>query len=247
MKKIIVLIAAVLTGASSYAEWSATSHQSELGAVLSTGNTRAQVLNFKQETKRSYLDWNFKFFGHYLYGEAVPAGANAYSKNANNWDAGLRVEKMLDTDLGLYIQTHVEGDEFAEYRRYNQDIGLKYDFWKQSNLDYAFGELGYRFTREIGLSAATPNSQTDRHKIRVYGEYSNQLSDTLLFKLWVELLPDVSDGDNFEMSFEPSIYAILSNVFSLKIGYLGKYDNQPVTASLKKYDSTLTAALVAKF
>jgi len=68
-------------------------------------------------------------------------------------------------------------------------------------------------------------------------------------KLWTEFLPDLTDKKNVQINFESSLGVILSKYFSLKLAFLGKYDNEPVLASpaLKKFDYLYTTSLVAKF
>jgi putative salt-induced outer membrane protein YdiY len=49
------------------------------------------------------------------------------------------------------------------------------------------------------------------------------------------------------MNSELSISAALNNVFSMKTGYLLRYDNLPNPGAFAKTDTLLTTALVAKF
>ena len=84
------------------------------------------------------------------------------------------------------------------------------------------------------------------HYARAYFEGAKSIAGSLFAKLWTEFLPDLTDKDNFQLNFEPSLNVIISKYFSLKLGYLGKFDNVPAEAGLKKYDWIYTTALVAK-
>lgn len=163
------------------------------------------------------------------------------------WGLGLRYEHIINDKFSVFVGPGVEGDTFAGYvTRINADLGGKYTFFNTDKKNYFFNETGYRYSSEKRVPSAGSISITS-HYLRTYFELAHTLSESTFFKLWLELLPDLSNSSNFLMNFEPSFNVIMSNHLSLKLAYLGKFDNQPAVATNSKLDYTFTTALVADF
>ncbi len=215
---------------------SALKNESSAGLVLTGGNTKTQSISLKDQTSYTFEKNVFKFSGAFL------RASNADIESAYNWNLGLRYERELTDTVSIYLGQNVESDKFQNIlQRYNTDIGGKYFFNKEESFKW-FGEAGYRFTR----TNYTTSFKNDNY-LRVYTEAERAFNKEVSAKFWLEYLPNITVSEAYKINSELSLSAALSNVFSVKSGYLVRYDNQPITGVTFKTDSTFTTALVAKF
>jgi len=214
-------------------------NESEAGVVIASGNSRSQSLSFKQD-------------GKYLFGEKNTLGlkgAFLQSKSfgvldAKRWDATLRYDRELNPSLSLFAAQGVESDRFAGFlQRYNSDIGPRYVIYREEKAWDWIAELGYRYSRERRLSGENVNKQ----QARLYTELSRSWSDTASSKLWVEYIPNFSNGTDWALNTELSTAAAISSYLSVKLAYLLKFVNQPAPGATQKRDTLYTTSLVAKF
>jgi putative salt-induced outer membrane protein YdiY len=242
MLKLILSLLGLLFAFSAFADGDKWLHESELGINIATGNSSTQTYQIKQKTDYIFDANLLRLSGHYLYGKS--RGLEA----AKNWDSALRYERSLSEAFGVYVGNGWEGDIFVGYDyRTNVDIGGKYYFiLGDKKVDYFFSELGYRYSYEHHIPGVALESLT-ANIVRGYFEGVKSFADNFSGKLWLELLPDLSNGDNFQMNFEGSVAMALSTNLSFKVAYLGKYRNLPLVTGNEKYDSFITAALLAKF
>jgi putative salt-induced outer membrane protein len=214
------------------------SNESELASVKTGGNSEVQTTNLK--TTNVYK-WEFnqvKAGGHYIYGETN----NGVS--ARNWDVNGKYEREISQHLSYTFGEIVEGNRFIGIKtRYNSDAGMKY-YYVRSDVKNIFSELGYRYTIEDRYQPA-PN--TFDNKARFYNEINHKISETVQYKLWIEYVPNFTQSKDYLVNGEASLTSILNSVFSLKVAYLGMYDNLPAQSGFKNYDFTTTTSLVAKF
>lgn len=228
-----VLFMALLIGSS--AALAQYSNESELGIKVEGGNTETESYNAKTLNTYIQSDNTYKLGGHYSY------GTSAQVEDTRNWDALLRYERTFN-GLGAYAASQIEGDKFKGIEeRYNEDIGLLYKFI-DTDKETLSAEAGYRYT----LQYNTNGTHNKEHKGRVYSAYKRKLNDNVEAGVWVEYLPNFTDGDKWILSFEPHLSVVLSKQLFLKLSYHGDYENQP-TAGAKKYDYTYMTALIAKF
>jgi putative salt-induced outer membrane protein len=222
----------------SFPAWATLTHESELAVVAAGGNSDLQTINaatknkYQTQGKSTYL-----FGGHYTYGEAEGA------LSARNWDVNGKYEFALTEKLSAILAETIEGNNFQDVKaRYNTDLGAKYSLIKDDKQDW-FLEAAYRYTIEDSFSTANVYQQ----KARAYTEWSRKQSETIQWKLWLEYLPNFTDGRDWMMTGEASMTSILTSTFSLKLAYKGLYDNLPAASGLKNYDYITTTSLVAKF
>jgi putative salt-induced outer membrane protein YdiY len=203
-------------------------HESEVGVAVASGNSDTQIYQFKQLTSYTFDSQGLE--------------------SAKNWDANLRYERFLSDPLAIYVADGWAGDIFIGYDyRTTADAGGRYYLVlgdKKNN--FLATELGYRYMYEDHVSGATVPSITS-HFVRVYFEGVVALTETASGRAWIELLPDLANGNNFQTNFEASLSVAISHNFSLKAAYLGKFRNTPISAGKKQYDSLITGALLAKF
>ena len=83
--------------------------------------------------------------------------------------------------------------------------------------------------------------------VRLYTEATQAIGEQTSLKFWVEYLPNIDEMDDYRLNLEPSLVTQLSGIFSLKTGYLVKYQSVLVPPVTKYADRFFTTALVAKF
>lgn len=212
-------------------------NESEAGVVISTGNSQVRAFNFKQTNTYEFSLNLFKFTGRFL------GSTNKGVENARYLTLGLRYERLLVDKFSLFAAETYESDIFAGYdRRFNTDLGVKYIIVKTEETDW-LGEAGFRHIAEQ-LSAGPTNN---RGNTRVYTEVAHKFTHTLNAKFWAEYIQSLANGNDLLFNSEISMSMLLSEVFSVKIGYLFRYNNNPQPPASTNSDTTFTTALVAKF
>ncbi|RYZ85117.1 MAG: DUF481 domain-containing protein [Proteobacteria bacterium] len=234
MKRLLVALMPLLI-ASAWAE-DGLKNESELGYVLTSGNTKVSTLTVKEKSAYTLGLNTIAFTGSYL------TSKNQGVTSAKNWNLGLRLERALSERFSIFIGQAVLGDRFQQIKqRYNSDLGGKYFIMKEDTLNW-FAELGYRFTKEN----ATVMSR-NFHYIRAYTEIEKKWNESVSTKYWIEYLPNFTESEDYLINTELSLNAMLNSVFSVKTGYLVRFDGQPAAGVPEKTDTVFTTALVAKF
>ncbi len=211
-------------------------NESELGLIMTSGNTDAKTTNAKEVTSYEFNKNLFKNTGSFLRSK------NNGAESANAWSLGIRYERALSERFSIYLGQSIDADKFQNIRqRYNSDLGGKYSIRKTDQFSW-FGEAGYRFTKENRF-----DKKYDFSYLRAYTEVEYKWSPTVSTKYWLEYLPNLTNGDDFQINTEISLAAALTSVFSVKSGYQARFDNVPANGVLFKTDKVLTTALVAKF
>ncbi len=223
-------------------------HESEASVVIVGGNSASETYSAKQTTGYKWNSSLITLKGHYLMGKSKSQTTGERTVSAENWSASLRYDHTLSERFSAFLGQGASGNRFAGIDlQLDSDLGLKYDIWKSTDKDYAFSELGYRLTQNDFVEGIRPNSEV-AHFARLYIEAAKSINENVFGKLWVEVLPEISDIDeNWNLNFEPSLNVVLSKTFSLKTGFLGKYDAKPAAKDLEKFDYTYTLGLIAKY
>ncbi len=241
MKKLIVILVFLLPLAvRAQVEAKVWSSESELGIATVSGNSKSETFTGKDTTSyiidhKNKVTWT----GRYL--RATSSGV----ESSRNWDTALRLERSFPpSPLSAFVSYGLESDFYAGYvQRNNADVGLKYDLTRTTPTVWIV-EAGYRNTQTMSRNVQGTQS-TDL--LRLYSEINQALGKSASMKFWVEYLPKLDDFKSYRINAEPSLVSQLSGIFSLKTGYLVKYQSALVPPSTKRTDSFFTTALVAKF
>ena len=212
-------------------------NESELSAVIVSGNTDSQSTSFKQKTSYTFALNTLLARGRYLTTQT--SGTNT----AKAWEANGRYERSLSTYWSVYTSYGAESDFFAGYvQRDNFDLGAKYYIIKAKDREFV-AESGYRYTATYAL----PSSHRYENFGRLYSQYTQKIGDNAEGKLWVEYLPNFTNSDAYLVNAESSVSVALSKVFSLKMSYLMKYQGAVPAGFREHLDTTYSTALVATF
>jgi putative salt-induced outer membrane protein YdiY len=103
--------------------------------------------------------------------------------------------------------------------------------------------IDFRYTIENQLSGI----QEKLNYGRAYTEVTKNWTESVSTKFDFEYLPNLTIASDYQMNGELSISAALNNVFSVKSGYMLRYDNLLNPGASAKTDTLFTTALVAKF
>jgi putative salt-induced outer membrane protein len=212
-------------------------NESEAGIAVAAGNTKSKNYNVKQANAYKFDDNVLKFDARYL---------NSYSNNdesARYIFGGLRYERILNERFSLFVAQGFESDKFAGYYlRQLTDIGAKYNIVKEETF-YWLAEAGYRYTNE----KLNNGSHDYKNSLRAYTELEKKWNPSVSTKYFLEYVPNMKEGKDYQINTELSVSAALTSVFSIKSAYLLRYDHLPAATATTKTDTLLTTALVAKF
>lgn len=232
--KVIIMMALLF----SFQALAQLTNESEISLIQSGGNSEVQTTNAKTTNTYKWDEDSIVFGGHYTYGE------NADNVSVRNWDVLARYEREIQKKLSIVLGEIIEGNRFTSIKaRYNSDLGLKY-FYTKTDKQIIFTEVSYRYSIEDRYE---PLENTYDNKARLYNELDHKFSETMQYKVWVEYVPNFTEGKDYLVNGEVSLTAIMNSIFSLKVAYKGMYDNQPAFPGFKNYDYITTTALVAKF
>ena len=104
-------------------------------------------------------------------------------------------------------------------------------------------DVAYRYTIE-----RERYSQDNRYasKSRIFFFYEKEKSKDLKFTAEFEYLPNLSESDDYQLKFKPSLTSKLSTLFSMKSSFEWKFDNSPVQ-DRKKDDYAFVLTFLADF
>lgn len=238
--KSLLIIVFALFATYSFAEEAVVERQlkneSELGYVMTGGNTEVTTLTAKQLSTYSYGSNMLAFNARYL------SSANKGAEQALQWGLGLKYERLLTEKFGFFIGPLVESNLYQGiFQRYATDVGAKQYIHKKDKEIIWFFEGGYRYTRENYLATFK-----NINFMRLYTELENYWSASVSLKFWFEYLPNITTWKAYQMNTSIALNTALSSLFSLKTGYELRHNNEPPAG--KTYnDSIFTTSIIAKF
>lgn len=238
MKHLFTFLFVLSIYASSFADETRTiKNESEMGIVITGGNTDVSTLSFKQNSTLSNGANSYLLNARYL------RSSNAGVEQALQWGFGLRFERSLSDRFSVFIGQLVESNIYQNIaQRYATDIGGKQFFHKVEKDLVWFLEAGYRFTRENYLS-----SFKNMNFLRLYTEVEKYFGETMSGKLSLEYLPNITAWKAYQFNGAVSLNTAISSIFSLKNGFEIRYNNDAPAGVKSASDRIFTTSLVAKF
>jgi putative salt-induced outer membrane protein len=212
-------------------------NESEAGVAVASGNTKSKNYNVKQANSYKFDNNVLKFDGRFLNAFANDTESARYLLGQ------IRYERILNELFSAYVSQALESDKFAGYDlRHVSDLGGQYNLYKLPMFYWLF-EAGYRYTKEKEVNG----SHQYKNSLRTYTEAEKKWNANTSTKYYIEYVPNLKHGKDYQINTELSVSAALSSVFSIKTAYLLRYDHEPAVGATQKTDTLLTTALVAKF
>jgi putative salt-induced outer membrane protein len=212
-------------------------NESEVGISSAKGNTSSETYIIKQINSYQFDENILRFTGRYL---------NAFAEDkesARYLSLSLRYEREISKTFSAYAAESLDKDPFAGYRsRIYSDVGGKY-FLEQAKESTTYVEAGYRYLTEKRYT----NTEASFNYARALVSFEKTPSESITLRWWLEYLPNVDESKEYFINSEVSLSVMLSSAFSLKSGYLLRYNNAPLPGVVYKTDKLLTTAIVAKF
>jgi putative salt-induced outer membrane protein len=242
MYKFIALAFAIFLSVAQAQEKSPWAHESEASVVQVSGNTESESYSAKQKTVYTVESNMYTATGRYLQTKAGSV------ETARAWDAGLRYDRMLTEKWSAFAAHGAESDRFANIiQRDNTDLGGTY-FFDKDDTQVLKLEASYRATHNTKVASA---SQTDEAKGVLNLEWNRKLNASTSAYFKAKYQHNFTETKFYLVDYEPGVTVMMSEILSLKVSYLSKYQNEPGLDKegnpLKKEDRSLTTSLVAKF
>lgn len=210
----------------------------ELSYVQTGGNTDVMTFSAKNAlTYRFSEKWSGTWELGALYGETD--GVN----NAERYFTDLQTNYNASDTLYYYAKAGWLKDQFAGIdKRLYVGPGAGYKFLN--------GERHF-LSAEAGLSYATESytDDTDNDFLegRAFGKYEFVINPKTKFTQTAEYLHNFDDGEKYRVNTLTGLVTQLTDMFSLKISYEIKYQNEPSPETLDQTDTLFSVALVVNF
>jgi hypothetical protein len=215
-------------------------NQSELSVVAARGNNNFATYRAKTETKFDYAKFNVSAGGDYT----LATISDPEVEVARNWDLFVKAGRYLNPKFDVFGRSVIEGNEFAGIEsRVNTDIGFTFIRHKTETLKLEY-ELAYRYSVEDPMEGLAVHYDN-----RIYAKvtYGNVFNENLSYHFWLEVIPNLTRGEDYVIAFAPSIQSKMTTHFSLKVEIEHLYDNLPAISTLRKHDTAFTTSFLANF
>ena len=216
--------------------------KAELSYVQTGGNTEIMTLSAKNELGVTFSE---KMTGSWKIGTVY--GKTGDVKTAESYFTEFGVDYHFNERVYLGLIAGWLKNEFAglDSRIYaGPAVGWTAMTGPVHTLDW---QVGGSYISETYFPDTTDPADYSYMAAMVRGNYQWLISEQTTFTEAVELLYDLSDSENYNLTSETAVQTALSSFLSLKVGYTIKYDNVPTPEILENSDTILSVTLVANF
>ncbi|MCL1077392.1 DUF481 domain-containing protein [Parashewanella spongiae] len=211
----------------------------EVGATLTTGNTKTSSVKAKLDLKHKLGDWENEYIIEGLYKE------DDNSVTAKRYQAGAQGNYMFNEDNYVFANGSYEVDEFRGFDyRITAAIGYGHKFFDDEHsflrAEVGPGYIYDKYTAEQALeSGSSKESNMVLHSVV---DYQASLSESSKFqqKFIVDL------GDRLDVRSESSITAKVIDSLAMKFAVVVRYNNKPLD-DIKSTDTETTLTLLYSF
>lgn len=217
--------------------------QAELGAIMTSGNTKGTSITGKVDSKQELTQWSneYNLGGYFKEDEINDADGNTTTeKSAERFFVSAKAGYKLDDDFArFYILGSYTDDTFGAYQKYRLlSVGYGDRLYRDDNktLDAEIGP-GY-------FSGLTADDQTENGlMLRTAANFNWAFSSTATFK---QTLSVEYGADNTRTQAESSISASLIGKMQMKAAFLVQHDSD-VPVGKKKTDTQTSLTFVYAF
>lgn len=220
------------------------------GGASNSGNTRSFAVNagfnfnFRKNKDQAIAD------GQYVYATAALRDATtqqfgAYTKNADNFNTGVRYNRYLTHFDALYAGGKMRIDPFAGLDlRLQGQAGYMRDIFSQDN-HRLWAEVGYDLTYDNYVGAA---GNAVYNSVRLFAGYDNHINEMVTFLTGFEGLYTFTHPTGYDktvrINWVSSLTSKLYDKFSVALTYVFRYDAHPIPSYFGHVDSLTTVNLV---
>ena len=204
-----------------------------LGLVTTAGNTSVTTFNFGNSFAYIAHPWVLSEAASMIYGSTHD------TVNNDQYHLLLRVDHGLHDGLSAYLYGAFDRDRFAGVvSRFQEAAGIA---WKavEQPADLLTLEAGASENQQRDVGSGTTASFA---AARAAVTYKHMLNKTAYAQEAAEILPDLQHSKNLRINSATDLVAPLSTVFSIKVGYVIRFDNLP-PPGFKKTDRILTTGI----
>ena len=237
--KLLLLVAASVAGplAAQAPSPDTTKLSFGLGLVTTGGNTSVTTFNFGNSFAYISQPWVLSEAASMIYGSTHD------TVNNDQYHLLLRVDHGVHDGISAYLYGAFDRDRFAGVvSRYQEALGVA---WKavEQPMDLLTLEAGVSENQQRDVGSGTTGSFA---AARAAATYKHSFNKTAYAQEAAELLPDLKHSKNLRINSETDLVAPLSTVFSIKVGYVIRFDNLP-PPGFKKTDRILTTGIQITF
>lgn len=230
----------------------ATEAKVQLGALLSTGNSRslAATGSGSMRLRRDKNELSAVLAANYARSAAKPA--DEQKTTMENFQGKLRYDRYVSDSVSLFLSLSGRRDRFQGLNaRLNLDPGLAYYFISEEK-QRLWGELGYdlqydvRRREAIQLAATTGTfleKTNTRHSARGFLGYHTSVNEHVGFDTGAELLVGIPGTENWRLNWDNQLTVALDARFSLGASFNLRYDHNPLPG-VEKLDTISAMNLI---
>ena len=198
-----------------------------VGATLTSGNSESVMATANFLTQYKHGKDEFRFGLDAGYGEAKPAPTSTdpdpdMEKNTSYIRGAAQYNRLFSERLFGYMRVEAMHDDIADVTyRVMLSPGLGYYFIKNEKTQLS-AEVGPGYIFE-----KLDDDENDYATLRLGERLEHKLSKTA--RLWqsVEILPEVTDFENFLLTFTAGIEADITKKLRVQVYVVDIYDNVP--------------------
>lgn len=220
------------------------SNKTELGFVMTTGNSETDSLNFANVFKYRFPNSELQIDASALRAKqtnvtkTVEAGDLTVTEEdettAEKYFFGGRMRFDITERLFWYASASWFSNEPAGIDdRYSYGAGLGYQVLKNERHDFKV-ELGADYVDETPVDGPSDTFTS----LRAFAGYEYKISDTATFNQDVEFLPNLDESDDLRINSITSLTASINDHVALKASYTINYDGQPIVETITGDDDT---------
>ena len=251
------------------AEEEASSDATELdlqfGGIFNTGNSQSLAItgasNFRLRRKAHQAA--AAVAGN--YGRSVTGDDDKWQTTVGNVQGMVRYDWFAHDRVSLFMMLTGRHDEFQGLDfRLNVDPGValyaltnpKHRLWFEVGYDFQYDlrtDEAILLYDDDGNPILDMNGDQERldkellnHAVRLFGGYSNRLSEMVTFDTGIEYLQIVLKGRRFRVNWNTALATQIAGKFSLAATFTLRYENDPLP-DIKKLDTITDLNLVYRF
>lgn len=230
----------------------ATEAKLQLGALLSTGNSRSLASTGSGSLRLRRADNEFSAVVAANYARSAATPADSTRTTMENYQGKLRYDRYVSNDVSVFLSLSGRRDRFQGLdARLNLDPGLAYYFvqlekqrlWAELGYDYQY-DLRTADAIELAADQGTILGKTKaRHSARGFLGYHTSVNDNVSFDTGAEVLLGIPKTENWRLNWLSSLTAALDSRFSLGATFNLRYDHNPLPG-VEKLDTVTSMNLI---